>query len=55
MSTTTSQFQTKPDYFNSIEENEKFTVVEEIEGWYRVSTGNGTGGWLPKTSVKKTD
>lgn len=36
-------------------ENEKLSVVEEKDGWYRVSTGKGTGGWLPKSSVKKTE
>ena len=35
-------------------ENEKLSVVSEQEGWYQVLTGKGTGGWLPKTSVKKT-
>jgi hypothetical protein len=35
-------------------ENEKLSVVKEIDGWYEVLTGKGTGGWLPKTSVKKT-
>lgn len=36
-------------------ENEKLSVIEEVENWFRVSTGDGTGGWLPKTSVKKTE
>jgi Bacterial SH3 domain len=36
-------------------ENEKLSIVEEKEDWYRVLTGEGTGGWLPKTSVKKTE
>lgn len=36
-------------------EDEKLSVLEEIEGWFRVSTGNGTGGWLPKTSIKNSD
>jgi len=35
-------------------ENEKLSVVSEKDGWYQVLTGKGTGGWLPKTSVKKT-
>lgn len=35
-------------------ENEKLSVLEEIDGWYRVSTGQGAGGWLPKSSVKQT-
>jgi hypothetical protein len=35
-------------------ENEKLSVVQEIGGWYQVLTGKGTGGWLPKSSVKKT-
>lgn len=35
-------------------EDEKLSVVKEIDGWYQVLTGKGTGGWLPKTSVKKT-
>lgn len=35
-------------------EGENLSVLEEQDGWYRVSTGKGTGGWLPKTSVKKT-
>jgi hypothetical protein len=33
-------------------ENEKLQVIEEKEDWYQVSTNNGTGGWLQKTSVK---
>lgn len=37
------------------QENETFTVISQIEGWYKVSTGNGTGGWLPQTSVKKSE
>ena len=36
-------------------ENEDLSVIDEKEGWFYVSTGNGTGGWLPKTSVKKTE
>ena len=36
-------------------ENEKLSVVSEQDGWYQVLTGKGTGGWLPKTSVKKTE
>lgn len=36
-------------------EGENLPVIDEIEGWFYVSTGNGTGGWLPKTSVKKTE
>ena len=35
-------------------ENEKLNVVKEIDGWYQVLTGQGAGGWLPKSSVKKT-
>ncbi len=35
-------------------ENEKLNVVGEIEGWYQVLTSKGAGGWLPKSSVKKT-
>jgi len=37
------------------QENETFTVISQIEGWYQVSTGNGTGGWLPQNSVKKSN
>lgn len=37
------------------EEDETFTVISQIEGWYQVSTGNGTGGWLPQNSVKKSN
>jgi hypothetical protein len=36
-------------------EDETFTVINQIEGWYQVSIGNGKGGWLPKTSVKKSE
>ena len=36
-------------------EDETFTVISQIEGWYQVSTKNGTGGWLPQTSVKKSE
>lgn len=36
-------------------EGENLPVIDEAEGWFYVSTGNGTGGWLPKTSVKKTE
>lgn len=36
-------------------ENEKFSVLEQIDGWYRVSTGKGTGGWLPQNSIKKSE
>ncbi len=36
-------------------ENETFSVISQIEGWYQVSTQNGTGGWLPQTSVKKSE
>lgn len=36
-------------------ENEKLTVIKKIDGWYQVSTGNGTGGWLPQNSVKKSE
>jgi hypothetical protein len=35
-------------------ENEKLQVIDEKEGWYQVSTNNGTGGWLQKTSVKSS-
>lgn len=35
-------------------ENEKFSIISEKYGWYEVSTSKGTGGWLPKSSVKKT-
>lgn len=45
---------TKSNVVYTATENEKLSVLEEIDGWYRVSTGNGTGGWLPKSSVKQT-
>jgi hypothetical protein len=35
-------------------ENEKLQVINEKEDWYQVSTNNGTGGWLQKTSVKSS-
>ena len=48
-----------PDFNSAIiytaEEDETFTVISQIEGWYQVSTGNGTGGWLPQNSVKKSN
>lgn len=34
-------------------ENEKLNIIREIDGWYEVSISKGTGGWLPKSSVKK--
>ncbi len=36
-------------------ENETFSVISQIDGWYQVSTKNGTGGWLPQNSVKKSE
>lgn len=37
------------------QENETFSVISQIDGWYQVLTGNGTGGWLPQNSVKKSN
>jgi len=45
---------TKSEIVYTATENEKLNVVSTIDGWYQVSTGNGTGGWLPQSSVKKT-
>lgn len=32
--------------------NDKFEVLEETSGWYRVILPNARGGWLPKESIK---
>lgn len=45
----------KSEIVYTASENENLSVIKEVEGWYQVSTGKGTGGWLPKTSVKKSE
>lgn len=36
------------------QEDEELQVIDEQDGWYQVSTGDGIKGWLQKTSVKSS-
>lgn len=42
------------DIVYTAEENEKFTVISQNDNWYQVTLGNGSGGWLQKSSVKSS-
>lgn len=36
-------------------EDEELQVLSQKDGWYQVSFGQGSGGWLPQSSVKKSN
>jgi hypothetical protein len=42
------------DILYEAKENEDFTVLDEIEEWYKVLLPNGSSGWLNKSVIKST-